>query len=146
MGRQKKQITYIFNDQEVTVPSMYIAKCTLTHEEVPIYHKHLAKLVEDKYKGNWAYFLKHYKKRGAVEQIKEAVIEQSKKDDPNFTEESQLNQYSKYLEICWRTEQDKLKTNQSPEQKVKSQQESARLAEVYLKRFKKDISKGANAK
>ena len=81
MARKKRLFTYEFADGEVEVSSSYKARCNVTGEMIPIYHKFLEKLVKKQYKNNFALFLKTFAKKGAIQKQRE---EQGYKDDDKF--------------------------------------------------------------
>ena len=64
MARKKRQYNYKFIDEEKTFDRTVLIKCTQTGEEVQMYHKHLARLIEKKYGNRWNLFRRTYIKKG----------------------------------------------------------------------------------
>ncbi len=52
MARKKKLFNYKFIDCEKSFPSSIVVTCTQTKEKVRMYHKQLARLIENKYRNN----------------------------------------------------------------------------------------------
>lgn len=140
MAKPKKNFTYLFKEGEVTIPSSYQAKCNVTGEIIPIYHKFLVKMIEGKYKNSFEFFVKTFKKRGADEQIRE---EQGLPDEP---EETKLNEYSKYLAICWKTEKNRSRKDLTEQESSNIDFEIQRIEELYSRRFKRNVRDDIDAK
>ena len=64
MARKKRYYTYEFADCKKSLPSSIVVKCTQTKEEVRMYHKQLARLIENKYRNNYSVFKATYIKKG----------------------------------------------------------------------------------
>lgn len=64
MAKKKKLFTYKFIDGEKQFTSNLIVTCTETGEKVKMYHKHLFKLIQNKYANNWKLFKATYVKKG----------------------------------------------------------------------------------
>jgi len=64
MAKRKKLFTYKFIDEERQFNSNLIVTCTETGEKVKMYHKHLYKLIKNKYSNNWKLFKATYVKKG----------------------------------------------------------------------------------
>jgi len=64
MARKKKQFNYEFIDCEKSFPSSIEVVCTQTKEKVRMYHKQLARLIENKYRNNYSVFKATYIKKG----------------------------------------------------------------------------------
>ena len=64
MPRKKKVYNYKFADTEKVFERTVEVKCTQTGEKVKMYHKHLAKLIETKYRNRWSDFQHSYIKKG----------------------------------------------------------------------------------
>ena len=134
MAKKKKFFTYEFSDGEVEVPSSYKAKCSVTGEMIPIYHKFLEKLVKKQYKNNFKLFLKTFAKKGAIQKQRE---EQGYKDDDKFS----LNAYSDYLIICYKSCLNTLDGNFNKEAIIKTKNEMTMLEDNFTRNFNRDIKK-----
>jgi len=64
MARKKKVFNYQFIDCEKSFPSSIEVICTQTKEKVRMYHKQLARLIENKYRNNYSVFKATYIKKG----------------------------------------------------------------------------------
>ncbi len=64
MARKKKQFNYEFIDCTKSFPSSIVVTCTQTKEKVRMYHKQLARLIENKYRNNYSVFKATYIKKG----------------------------------------------------------------------------------
>mgnify|MGYP003119335870 CR=1 FL=1 len=64
MARKKKVFNYQFIDCEKSFPSSIVVTCTQTKEKVKMYHKQLARLIENKYRNNYSVFKATYIKKG----------------------------------------------------------------------------------
>jgi hypothetical protein len=64
MARKKKQFNYEFIDCTMSFPSSIEVVCTQTKEKVRMYHKQLARLIENKYRNNYSVFKATYIKKG----------------------------------------------------------------------------------
>jgi len=134
MARKKRLFTYEFADGEVEVSSSYKARCNVTGEMIPIYHKFLEKLVKKQYKNNFALFLKTFAKKGAIQKQRE---EQGYKDDDKFS----LNAYSDYLIICYKSCINILDGNFNKEAIIKTKNEMNMLEDNFTRNFNRDIKK-----
>jgi hypothetical protein len=134
MARKKRLFTYEFADGEVEVSSSYKARCNVTGEMIPIYHKFLEKLVKKQYKNNFALFLKTFAKKGAIQKQRE---EQGYKDDDKFS----LNAYSDYLIICYKSCINILDGNFNKEAIIKTKNEMSMLEDNFTRNFNRDIKK-----
>ena len=92
MAQHKKIINYEFVDGPQQLPATYIAICTITGEQVPIYHKILVKMIENKYKNNFDLFIRTYVSPNA-----KRVSRDENDEDPY-----KLNVYADYLIITYR--------------------------------------------
>lgn len=131
MAREKKLIKYIFDDGLQEIPSSYKAKCNVTGELVPIYHKFLRKMVEEKYKNNFGLFLKKFVKKGAEEQVRQ------QDGDDLF----KLNAYSDYLIVSYKHCLKVLEDNFNEEAILKTRSEMDHITNCFTKRFNRDITK-----
>lgn len=134
MARKKRLFTYEFADGEVEVSSSYKARCNVTGEMIPIYHKFLEKLVKKQYKNNFALFLKTFAKKGAIQKQRE---DQGYKDDDKFS----LNAYSDYLIICYKSCINILDGNFNKEAIIKTKNEMSMLEDNFTRNFNRDIKK-----
>ena len=134
MARKKRLFTYEFADGEVEVSSSYKARCNVTGEMIPIYHKFLEKLVKKQYKNNFSLFLKTFAKKGAIQKQRE---EQGYKDDDKFS----LNAYSDYLIICYKSCINILDGNFNKEAIIKTKNEMSMLEDNFTRNFNRDIKK-----
>jgi hypothetical protein len=133
MAKQKKLITYEFVDGEQQIPSTFKAKCNVTGELVPMYHKLLVKLIEKKYKNNFTYFLKHFSKKGA---------EKKQKEEAGYNNDKySLNAYSDYLIICYKSCLETLKDNYNQDSIKKAKREMDHVTACFFKHFNRDITK-----
>jgi len=64
MARKKKVFNYQFIDCEKSFSSSIVVTCTQTKEKVKMYHKQLARLIENKYRNNYSVFKATYIKKG----------------------------------------------------------------------------------
>ena len=134
MAKQKKVFTYEFADGFQEIPASYKAKCNITGEYVPIYHKFLESLVKKKYKNNFEYFLKHFSKKGAEEKKR---IEEGYDDQDKYS----LNRYSDYLIICYKACLETLKENFNQQSIMKTKSEMEHISHCFRKHFNRDITK-----
>ena len=134
MAKQKKVFTYEFADGLQEIPATYKAKCTVSGEFVPIYHKFLESLVQKKYKNNFGYFLKHFTKKGELEKKR---AEQGYDDNDKYS----LNKYSDYLIICYKSCLETLKDNYNEESIKKTKREMEHITACFHKHFNRDITK-----
>lgn len=132
MARQKKLLTYIFEDGEIEIASSYKAKCNITGEIIPIYHKFLEKLVQTKYKNNFSFFLSNFAKKGAIKQQK---IDNGYAIDDIYS----LNTYSDYLVICYKGCLRTLEDNFNLALINKTKNEMNHIDECFTRRFNRDI-------
>lgn len=133
MAKKKKIFNYEFADGTQEIPASYKAKCNVTGELVPIYHKFLETLVRKKYKNNFGYFLKHFTKKGAVKKQKE--------DAGYNNDQYSLNAYSDYLIICYKSGLATLEDNFNEESIKKAKREMEHASNCFLKHFNRDITK-----
>lgn len=137
MARKKKFFNYEFADGFHEIPSSYKAKCTLTGEIIPIYHKFLVKLVEKSYKNNFSLFVKTFVKKGAKKQKKiEAGYGNGETVQPY-----ELNAYSDYLIASYKHCLDIMKDNYNIKVINKQKHEMAHISECFKRRFNRDITK-----
>lgn len=134
MAKQKKIFNYEFADGWQEIPSSYKAKCNVTGELVPIYHKALETLIKKSYKNNFAYFLKHFAKKGAVKKQREDA-------GYNDQEKFSLNAYSDYLIICYKSGIETLKENFNQQSITRTKKEMDHAANCFRKHFNRDITK-----
>ena len=134
MARKKKLFYYEFADGEVEVPSSYKAKCNVTGEMIPVYHKFLEKLVKKQYKNNFGLFLKTFAKKGALQKKRE---EQGYKDDDKYS----LNAYSDYLIVCYKSCLNTLDGNYNKEAIIKTKNEMSMIEDNFSRNFNRDIKK-----
>ena len=134
MPKKKKVFIYEFDDGIQEMPSSYQAKCSVTGELIPIYHKFLEDLIKKKYKNNFAYFLKHFAKKGA---------EKKQRADAGYTSEDKhsLNAYSDYLILCYKSCLNTLEDNFNEQSINKAKVEMDHAANCFLKHFNIDITK-----
>mgnify|MGYP003115197896 CR=1 FL=1 len=64
MARKKKLFNYEFIDCNKSFPSSIVVTCTQTKEKVRMYHKQLARLIQNKYRNNYSIFKATYIKKG----------------------------------------------------------------------------------
>lgn len=122
---------YEYADGVQQLPSSYKAKCNVTGELVPIYHKFLDKMVRDKYKNNFAYFLKHFAKKGA----------ELKKKETEGPDPYALNAYSDYLVISYKGCLTTLEDNFNEQAVRKTKKEMEHIKYCFMKNFNRDIEK-----
>lgn len=134
MAKQKKVFTYEFADGSQEIPASYKAKCNITGEYVPIYHKFLESLVQKKYKNNFEYFLKHFCKKGAEEKKR---IAEGYDDEDKYS----LNRYSSYLIICYKSCLVNLDENFNQQAVLKIKSEMEHISSCFRKHFNRDITK-----
>jgi len=134
MARQKRFFTYEFADGEQEIASSYKAKCTITGEIVPIYHKFLEKLVKKHYKNNFGLFLKTFAQKGALQKKRE---DEGYRDDDKYS----LNAYSDYLIICYKSCLKTLEDNYNREAIIKTKNEMAMISDNFTRNFNRDIKK-----
>jgi hypothetical protein len=133
MARKPKIFNYEFVDGTVAIPSSYKAKCNITGEFVPIYHKNLIKIIENDYKNNFGLFVKTFKQKGAKKkQLEEAGYTGDKHS---------LNAYSDYLIICYKGCIDTLKDNYNKVSISKAKTEMSFLADCFYRHFNRDIKR-----
>jgi hypothetical protein len=133
MPKNKKLFTYEFVDGFREVPASFKAKCNITGELVPIYHKVLENMIRDKYKNNFSYFEKHFTKKGAEKKQKE--------EEGYGTDKYSLNAYSDYLIICYKSCIEKLQDNFNQESIKKTKIEMDHITACFMKHFNRDITK-----
>jgi hypothetical protein len=134
MARKKKSFFYEFADGEREIPSSYKAKCTITGEIVPIYHKFLETLIKKHYKNSFSLFEKTYAQKDAIKK---------KKEDEGYNENDKhtLNAYSDYLIICYRSCINNLEGNFNKQAIVRYKNEMIQIADNFKKHFNRDIAK-----
>jgi len=132
MARKKKLFTYEFSDGEQTIASSYKAKCNITGELIPIYHKFLVKLIKKDYKNNFDLFKTTFAKKEAV---------QKQKEDAGYGEGDpyKLNAYSEYLVASYRACEKVLEDNFNAEAILKTKKEMDFIKNCFLHRFNRDI-------
>lgn len=81
----------MFDDGVYDLPATYIAICTVSGEETAFYHKHLVKLIENKYKNNFKLFVDTFISSNVRRE------EQVLQDQDTF----KFNIYAYYLIICY---------------------------------------------
>ena len=64
MARKKRLYNYQFDDGNKSFERSVEVKCTQTGETVKMYHKHLAKMIEKKYRNRYNVFKTSYIKKG----------------------------------------------------------------------------------
>lgn len=133
MARKHKFFNYEFEDGTVQVPSSYKAKCNISGEFVPIYHKNLVKLIEKDYKNNFSLFVKTFSQKGA----KKKQQEEAGYNGDKYS----LNAYSDYLIICYKGCIDTLKDNYNKSAIAKAKTEMSFLADCFHRHFNRDIKK-----
>ena len=134
MAKQKKVFTYEFADGAQELPATYKAKCTISGEYVPIYHKFLESLIQKKYNNNFEYFLKHFTKKGELEKKRS---DEGYNDDDKYS----LNRYSDYLIICYKSCLETLKENYNKDSINKAKSEMEHITNCFIKHFNRDITK-----
>ena len=132
MARKKKQFTYIFADGEQTIASSYKAKCNITGEEIPIYHKFLVKLIDKDYKNSFELFKTTFAKKEAL---------QKKREDDGYGEGDpfKLNAYSDYLVASYKACEKVLEDNFNQESILKNKKEMDYIQSCFQHRFNRDI-------
>ncbi len=123
MARKKRHYTYEFADCKKSLPSSIVVKCTQTKEEVRMYHKQLARLIENKYRNNYSVFKATYIKKG------------NKPEENNRDENGEYNTapegYRQYLVTSYMfTKNDNLMEDSERSGKLNF------LSECYQKRYK----------
>ena len=123
MARKKKQFNYEFIDCNMSFPSSIEVVCTQTKEKVRMYHKQLARLIENKYRNNYSVFKATYIKKG------------NKPEENNRDENGEYNTapegYRQYLVSCYMF----TKNDTSIEDSDRSGKLSF-LSDCYSKRYK----------
>lgn len=128
MARKKKLFNYKFVDCSKSFNSSIIVTCNETGEKIKMYHRQLAKLIENKYQNNYNLFKATYIKKG-----NKPVVEDG--DEYNFSPEG----YKQFLITAYVSAL-----------KSKSMDESTRkgklhfYSECYLKRYNGDIQQVIN--
>lgn len=90
MSNKKKIINYEFADGVYEIPATFRAICTKSGTEVLYYHKVLVKLIENKYKNSYTYFINNY------------VCPEELRAEREDTDPTKLNIYAKYLILCYK--------------------------------------------
>jgi hypothetical protein len=126
MARKKKLFNYKFIDCEKSFPSSIVVTCTQTKEKVRMYHKQLARLIENKYRNNYSVFKATYIKKG------------NKPDDNNRDENGEYNTapegYRQYLITAYMSySRDKNMDNSKKAEQLNF------LSDCYLKRYNGSI-------
>jgi len=137
MARQKKFFNYEFVDGVQEIPSSYKAKCNITGELIPIYHKFLVKLILDHYKNNFALFKNTFVKKGAAKQQR---VDQGYGDE-DTVDPYKLNIYSDYLVASYKHCIDILKDNYNQKVISKTKSEMSHIDECFTRRFNRNIAK-----
>lgn len=123
MARKKKQFNYEFIDCNMSFPSSIEVVCTQTKEKVRMYHKQLARLIENKYRNNYSVFKATYIKKG------------NKPEENNRDENGEYNTapegYRQYLVTSYMA----YKNDPSLEDSTRSGKLSF-LSDCYSKRYK----------
>ena len=126
MARKKKVFNYQFIDCEKSFPSSIEVICTQTKEKVRMYHKQLARLIENKYRNNYSVFKATYIKKG------------NKPEESNRDENGEYNTapegYRQYLVSSYMF----TKNDSSMEDSTRSGKLNF-LSECYLKRYKNSL-------
>lgn len=135
MARKKKTFSYIFDDGPVMLDTSTTVKCNVTGEEVVFYHKFLVKLIEDKYKNQWLYFLKKFAKRGAQKDRVDIHADPAI-DNDNY----KLNAYSDYLIAAYTVLEKSPKDPLNTELCIKQTRERSHLTDCFRRHFNRDIS------
>lgn len=133
MARKPKFFNYEFEDGTVTVPTVYQAKCTVSGDTVPIYHKQLARLIENKYKNKFKIFVKTFARRGAVKEQRE----QKSSDQPD---KYKLNAYSEYLVICYLSDSKLLEVTTDKDKRLELKNKIQQYGESFRRHFNRDIT------
>ena len=126
MARKKKQFNYEFIDCTKSFPSSIVVTCTQTKEKVRMYHKQLARLIENKYRNNYSVFKATYIKKG------------NKPEENNRDENGEYNTapegYRQYLVSCYMF----TKNDASLDESTRSGKLSF-LSECYMKRYNNSL-------
>ena len=126
MARKKKLFNYEFIDCNMSFPSSIEVVCTQTKEKVRMYHKQLARLIENKYRNNYSIFKATYIKKG------------NKPEENNRDENGEYNTapegYRQYLVTSYMA----YKNDSSLEDSVRSGKLSF-LSECYMKRYNNSL-------
>tara|TARA_R110000744_G_scaffold37879_2_gene86603 strand:- start:6989 stop:7396 length:408 start_codon:yes stop_codon:yes gene_type:complete len=126
MARKKKVFNYQFIDCEKSFPSSIEVICTQTKEKVRMYHKQLARLIENKYRNNYSVFKATYIKKG------------NKPEENNRDINGEYNTapegYRQYLVSSYMF----TKNDSSMEDSTRSGKLNF-LSECYLKRYKNSL-------
>ncbi len=126
MARKKKVFNYQFIDCEKSFPSSIVVTCTQTKEKVKMYHKQLARLIENKYRNNYSVFKATYIKKG------------NKPEENNRDENGEYNTapegYRQYLVTSYMA----YKNDSSLEDSVRSGKLSF-LSDCYSKRYHNNL-------
>jgi|TARA_R110000787_G_scaffold258151_1_gene363322 hypothetical protein len=126
MARKKKVFNYQFIDCEKSFPSSIEVICTQTKEKVRMYHKQLARLIENKYRNNYSVFKATYIKKG------------NKPEENNRDSNGEYNTapegYRQYLVSSYMF----TKNDSSMEDSTRSGKLNF-LSECYLKRYKNSL-------
>ena len=126
MARKKKQFNYEFIDCNMSFPSSIEVICTQTKEKVRMYHKQLARLIENKYRNNYSIFKATYIKKGNKP-------EENNRDD-NGEYNSAPEGYRQYLVSSYMfTKNDNLMEDSERSGKLNF------LSECYMKRYKNSL-------
>ena len=126
MARKKKVFNYQFIDCDKSFSSSIEVICTQTKEKVRMYHKQLARLIENKYRNNYSVFKATYIKKG------------NKPEESNRDENGEYNTapegYRQYLVTSYMfTKNDNLMEDSERSGKLNF------LSECYLKRYKNSL-------
>ena len=126
MARKKKQFNYEFIDCNKSFPSSIVVTCTQTKEKVRMYHKQLARLIENKYRNNYSVFKATYIKKG------------NKPEENNRDENGEYNTapegYRQYLVTSYMfTKNDNLMEDSERSGKLNF------LSDCYSKRYKNSL-------
>ena len=126
MARKKKQFNYEFIDCNKSFPSSIVVTCTQTKEKVRMYHKQLARLIENKYRNNYSVFKATYIKKG------------NKPEENNRDENGEYNTapegYRQYLVSVYMF----TKNDASLDESTRSGKLSF-LSECYMKRYNNSL-------
>lgn len=135
MARKKKIFTYEFADGSISIPASYQAKCTITGEVVPIYHKFFQRLIKKRYKNRLDVFLKTFKKKGAAKQ---------QRQDAGISEEEheqyKLNPYSTWLALSYKSLIENPPGEENTDARIKWQKEISYNKDCFQKHFNRDIT------
>ena len=126
MARKKKLFNYEFIDGNKSFPSSIVVTCTQTKEKVRMYHKQLARLIQNKYRNNYSVFKATYIKKG------------NKPDENNRDENGEYNTapegYRQYLVSQYMY----IKNDSTLDESTRSGKLSF-LSECYLKRYNNSL-------